>query len=172
MATTTANGKTRLKSSVGLKPEVRQKMVKLLSQTLADTFDLMSFAKQAHWNVKGQHFYGLHLLFDQIAEGMEKYVDSVAERITALGGYPRGTVRMTANATSLPEYPDKILRGMEHVEALSERFAQFSESLYKGIESSDEAGDPSTSDLLVEISRDVDQWLWFLEAHLQSPDAE
>ena len=44
--------------------EVRTEMVSLLNQQLADTFDLYSQVKQAHWNVKGPQFIALHELFD------------------------------------------------------------------------------------------------------------
>ena len=55
------------KTSIDLDAETREQMIALLNQQLADTFDLYSQTKQAHWNVKGIHFYPLHLLFDQLA---------------------------------------------------------------------------------------------------------
>jgi starvation-inducible DNA-binding protein len=61
-------------------------------------FDLYSQTKQAHWNVKGEEFYQLHELFDEIAEELVKFMDMVAERATALGGEALGTVRMAAAA--------------------------------------------------------------------------
>ena len=51
-----------------------------LNQKLADIIDLQTQLKQAHWNVKGPHFIGLHELFDKIAEDLESYVDMIAER--------------------------------------------------------------------------------------------
>ena len=44
--------------------------------------------KQAHWNVKGPSFIGLHKLFDDVNEDVESYVDLIAERIVQLGGSP------------------------------------------------------------------------------------
>ena len=74
----------------------RETMITLLNQQLADTFDLYSQTKQAHWNVKGLAFYQLHLLFDEVAGSIFEYVDMIAERVTALGGYATGTARMAA----------------------------------------------------------------------------
>src|SRR5437879_13037778 len=68
----------------------------LMNQRLADAVDLQLQMKQAHWNVKGPHFIGLHELFDQIDEAVESYVDLIAERIVQLGGIAEGTVRMAA----------------------------------------------------------------------------
>src|SRR3954463_4394869 len=84
--------------------EVRGPMVALLNQQLADTFDLYSQTKQAHWNVKGAQFYPLHELFDRLAGELEGYVDLIAERATALGGLAQGTVRLAAANSRLGEY--------------------------------------------------------------------
>src|SRR5262245_39496493 len=111
-----------------LAPAVREKAVELLNQHLADTADLYSQTKQAHWNVKGIHFYQLHLLFDSLAEAVEGYVDLIAERTTALGGIALGTVRMTAEYSRLPEYPRDILDGRRHLEALRGRYAALAKS--------------------------------------------
>lgn len=70
----------------------------VLNQQLADASDLLSQVKQAHWNVKGPAFWQLHRLFDEVAEQADGWIDELAERITALGGYARGTVRMAAAA--------------------------------------------------------------------------
>jgi starvation-inducible DNA-binding protein len=155
------------KTSHDLKPTVREKMVALLNQQLGDTFDLQSQTKQAHWNVKGPQFWQLHELFDKLAEGLEDDVDLIAERVTALGGEAMGTVRMAAEASTLPEYPTGKLGSMEHVRALVERFASYAASTRAAIDSADEAGDADTADLFTEVSRQIDQYLWFLEAHLQ-----
>ena len=68
----------------------------LMNQRLADAVDLQLQMKQAHWNVKGPHFIGLHELFDQIDEAVEAYVDLIAERVVQLGGIAEGTVRVAA----------------------------------------------------------------------------
>ena len=71
----------------------RRELNMLLNQRLADAVDLQLQMKQAHWNVKGPHFIGLHELFDKIDEAVESYVDLIAERIVQLGGIAEGTVR-------------------------------------------------------------------------------
>ena len=155
-----------------LPEKVRLEMCKVLNQTVADTFDLYSQTKQAHWNVKGVHFYQLHLLFDEIASELIDYVDLFAERVTSLGGTAFGTVRMSAESTTLPEYPVGNLGGMDHVVALADRLSQFGEALRQNIDVCNEASDLDSADIYTEVSRDIDKRLWFLEAHLQAPTAE
>ncbi len=67
-------------------PNRRTELNALLNQRLADAVDLQMQMKQAHWNVKGPHFIGLHELFDKIYARVEDYVDLIAERIVQLGG--------------------------------------------------------------------------------------
>jgi starvation-inducible DNA-binding protein len=145
-------------------------MIGLLNQELADTADLYSQTKQAHWNVKGIHFYQLHLLFDQLAEKRQGEADELAERATALGGYALGTVRMAAASSGLPEIPTGIDAGVDYVRALVERYGIHANNMRAAIDEADEAGDKDTADLCTEISRELDKDLWFLQAHLQAED--
>ena len=151
-----------------LPSQVREQMTKLLNQQLADTFDLYSQAKQAHWNVKGADFYQLHELFDELADEARGHVDLIAERATALGGTATGTVRMAASASRLEEFPLDISKGLSSVEALAGAYAALARTTRKAIETADDAGDADTADLFTEVSRELDKSLWFLEAHLQS----
>ena len=151
-----------------LPAETRASAVRLLNQRLADSIDLQSQSKQAHWNVKGPHFIGLHKLFDEIYEATEEYVDLIAERIVQLGGIAEGTIRVASGRSSLQEYPLVISSGDEHVAALSDVLAQFSAKATEAIEKLEEMEDPDSADILTEVSRDVVKWLWFVEAHQQT----
>jgi starvation-inducible DNA-binding protein len=165
MSTATRSART-FKTSVELDPKVRRGSVEILNQHLADAFDLGSQVKQAHWNVKGSDFWQLHKLFDEVAEHVDDWVDLLAERVTALGGYATGTVRMAASASSLPEFPTDITDSMDYVRAVADRMAAFTNSARSAIDATDEAGDANTADLFTEISRCADADLYFLEAHL------
>ena len=165
----TRGGTTRSFSTrVDIAAEARRRTVKVLNQHLADAFDLMSQVKQAHWNVKGSDFWQLHKLFDEVAERAAQWVDELAERVTALGGYATGTVRMAATASTLPELPTDITAGMDYVKAVAERLAAFTNSARQAIDETDKLGDADTADLFTEISRCADKYLYFLEAHLQA----
>ena len=148
-------------------PEDRAKSISLLNQQLADTFDLMSQTKFAHWNVKGPNFYQLHKLFDELAEKLEEHVDEIAERVTALGGVATGTVRQAAAASHTPEFPANTPKGMDVVAALADRYATVGKATRQAIDQADEWNDKDTADLFTQVSRDLDQSLYFLEAHLQ-----
>lgn len=155
------------RTSIDLPADRRKKLVALLNQHLADTFDLYGQAKQAHWNVKGPQFHQLHGLFDDLADELRGYVDLIAERATALGGTALGTVRMAAAASRLAEYLPAAPGGREHVETLARGFAALAATTRTAIRAAEGLGDADTADLLTEVSRGLDKGLWFLEAHLQ-----
>ena len=151
-----------------LNKETREKMIGLLNERLADSIDLKSQAKQAHWNVKGMSFIALHELFDQVATEVETFTDTIAERATILGGTAEGTVRVAAEKSTLSQYPMEITDGRDHVDALSTALAEFGKKVRANIDEADDAGDMNTADLFTEVSRGIDKLLWFVEAHIQS----
>ena len=164
---TTKSTAASFPTRIDLPEKDRQTLIALLNQRLADTSDLYSQIKQAHWNVKGLNFFQLHELFDNLAEGVFPFIDMIAERATALGGLALGTARMAAANSSLPEYPPAAIDGPAHLKALIERYAAYSASIRRAIDQADEHHDKSTADLFTEISRTADKQLWFLESHVQ-----
>jgi starvation-inducible DNA-binding protein len=147
--------------------EARAQIADLLNRRLADCIDLQTQCKQAHWNVKGPSFIGLHKLFDDINTDVEEYVDLLAERVVQLGGVAEGTARCAAERSTLREYPLDISSGLDHVDALSTTLASFGRVCREGIDQLNELGDADGADILTEISRGTDKWLWFVEAHQQ-----
>lgn len=156
-----------VKTRIDIDENTRQQMIKILNAQLADTFDMFSLIKQAHWNIKGPQFIALHKLFDELADGLLGYVDMLAERVTALGGVAMGTVGMAATASRLDSYPSDLLQDMATVQFLADQMAKIAASTRSAADQAEELGDMATNDLFIEIVRDLDKWLWFLEAHLQ-----
>src|SRR5215472_14306131 len=151
-----------------LPKNTRRQVIGLLNQRLADAIDLQAQLKQAHWNVKGPRFIGLHELFDKIAEEVESYVDTIAERVVQLGGIAEGTVRVAASRSRLDEYPLDIADGAAHVEAVARALSTFGREARMTIDETDRLDDADTADLFTEVSRGIDKWLWFVEAHTQA----
>ena len=155
---------TKYKSSIII--ENKDEIVSILNQQLADTFDLYNQLKQAHWNVKGLEFYALHQLFDNQAQEVLGYVDMIAERVTALGGVAKGTVRMATKTSRLPNSPETFDNGEFTIKKLVERYKIICESTRIAVDSTETLGDKATADLFTEAVRGLDKGLWFLESHL------
>ena len=143
--------------------------IETLQSRLSDGIDLALDIKQAHWNLKGPSFIGVHLMLDGFRDEVDGYNDKMAERIMQLGGSASGTVEAVAAKTSLAAYPLDTYAIADHLAALIDRYAVYGNAVRADIVGTDEAGDADTSDLLTEVSRGLDKQLWFLEAHVQEP---
>jgi starvation-inducible DNA-binding protein len=146
--------------------EIRRYVIQLLNQTLACTVDLRSHVKQAGWNVRGQDFAPLQVLFATMASELDTYADLMAERIAVLGGGARGTAHTAAMLSRLAEYPDALVDGQAHVVALAERFAPYARAMRGDIALAADVEDADTAAVYTDISRGIDKQLWVLEAHL------
>jgi starvation-inducible DNA-binding protein len=153
-------------TSVGVPENNRQALVALLNARLADSTDLRSQVKWAHWNVKGLHFIQLHELFDSVAGHLEEQTDTLAERITALGGVANGTVREAAAKSGLKEADLTATDGPSMLKFLVHNVAHHANALREAVQESTDLGDAITADLFTQLTRELDKDLWFLEAHL------
>lgn len=150
-----------------LNDNTRNEMIELLNTRLADTIDLVNAVKQAHWNLKGPGFIGVHELLDAVADRLRESADLMAERAVILGGIAKGTLQAAAAGTSLSPYPEEIVAIEEHVEALVERFLDLGGKVRAAIDAAGEAGDEDTADLFTEVSRAIDKDAWFIGANLK-----
>jgi starvation-inducible DNA-binding protein len=153
----------------GVPSNAKTVVLGLLNARLADGIDLALAIKQAHWNLKGPQFIGIHEMLDGFRDEFDEWNDMTAERAAQLGGTAFGTTQTTAAASQLPPYPTDVYAVADHLAALIDRFAIYADAVRAAIDESDDAGDTGTSDLFTEISRGVDKQLWFLEAHVQEP---
>ena len=155
------------KTKIDLPEKTRRNVITVLNERLADAIDLQSQVKQAHWNVKGPHFIALHELFDKISAAILENIDDIAERVTSLGGTAEGTVAVASKRSKLKNYPLSITAGRDHLVYLSTQLSVFGKLIRAAIDDTDQLGDADTADLFTGISRQLDKYLWFLEAHLQ-----
>lgn len=153
-------------SKIALSSNTKSEIAGILNARLADGIDLALMTKQAHWNLKGPGFIGVHLMLDGFRDQLDTHVDTIAERIAQLGGIAFGTTQTTAASTTLSPYPTEIVSVQDHLNALIERYAATANAVREAIDASDEAGDADTADILTAYSRMLDKSLWFLQSNL------
>ncbi|MGT2482332.1 DNA starvation/stationary phase protection protein Dps (plasmid) [Methylobacterium oryzae CBMB20] len=169
---TTSNTPRRYETRNNTPSNAKTVSIKALNARLADGIDLALAIKQAHWNLKGPSFIGIHLMLDGFRDELSDLNDKAAERAVQLGATALGSTQAVAENTKLPPYPTGIYAIADHIAALIDSYTAYANAVRKNIDETDEAGDPGTADLFTEVSRAVDKHLWFLEAHVQEPTGE
>jgi starvation-inducible DNA-binding protein len=164
---TAATTQRTFKSSVGVPEENRQALIALINARLADSVDLYSQIKWAHWNVKGSDFIQLHELFDSVAGHVLEQADTIAERAVTLGGVANGTVREAAAKSGLKEADLSASDGQSQLKWLVHNVAHHANALREAVQQAGDLGDDITVDMFTSLTRELDKDLWFLEAHLQ-----
>jgi starvation-inducible DNA-binding protein len=152
---------------IGLEESVCEGSVEALNQTLADSITIRDLYKKHHWQVAGQTFYQLHLLFDKHYAEQAELVDLIAERIQLLGGISIAMAADVAEETRIPRPP----RGREEVPVQISRLLEAHELILRQAREAaaraDDAGDAGTNDLLVsDVIRTNEMQVWFLAEHL------
>jgi starvation-inducible DNA-binding protein len=168
----TTQGRHPHRTRNALASNAKTTSISLLNARLADGIDLALATKQAHWNLKGPQFIGIHLMLDGFRKEQDEWNDEMAERAVQLGGTAIGTTQAVSAATKLPPYPTDTYAIADHLAALIDRYADYGNALRGAIDEADDAGDADTADLFTEVSRGIDKQLWFLEAHVQEPTGQ
>jgi starvation-inducible DNA-binding protein len=160
-------GTVRENLPIALDEDVRLKSVENLNQVLVDTMTLRDLYKKHHWQLSGPTFYQLHLLFDKHYEEQSELVDTIAERIQALGGIAYAMAADVAENTKIPrppkdreEAPVQISRLLEAHQIILEESREFAKI-------ADDADDQGTNDLLVsDVIRTNEAQVWFVSEHV------
>lgn len=152
---------------IALSHNARTRSSQMLNQVLVDTMALYSLYKKFHWEMRGPTFYQLHLLLDKHAEEQLSLIDSLAERIQALGGVAIADPWQVAELSAIERPPS----GVEEVPVMLSRLLSAHETILtwtrNGIDETAQNGDSGSNDLLVSsVLRTNEQQVWFLVEHL------
>jgi starvation-inducible DNA-binding protein len=167
LTTTQQFGTVRKQVAIGLAENVRQQSAERLNQVLVDTMTLRDLYKKHHWQVSGPDFYQLHLLFDKHFTEQSELVDTIAERIQALGGITLAMAADVAETTKIPRPPKDREEPRVQMERLLAAHRIILEEARGFAKQAGEAGDDGTNDLLVsDVVRTNELQAWFVNEHI------
>lgn len=144
---------------------IKNDLIQHLSIVLADTYTLYLKTQNYHWHVKGKEFYSLHLLFEKQYEDLAEAIDTIAERIRALGHQAPATFKEFLELTHLKEGRQNI-SSTEMLKELAEDQLTIAKSLKEAIKIGDATGDDATVDMLIERADHHDKNRWMLESSI------
>ncbi|MGY0021072.1 Dps family protein [Streptomyces sp. cg35] len=151
----------------GVSVEDAHLIIGLLQQRLHALNDLHLTLKHVHWNVVGPHFIAVHEMLDPQVNRVRDMADDVAERLAALGGVAQGTPGALVRERTWEDYSVGRADAIAHLGALDLVYTGVIESLRDAVKQVG-AIDPATEDLLIGQLRDLEQFQWFVRAHLET----
>jgi starvation-inducible DNA-binding protein len=146
-------------------------VIRILQDRLNALNDLALTLKHIHWNVVGAQFIAVHRMLDPQVDAVRLMVDETAERIATLGGSPDGTPGSLVRARTWDDYDLGRADAIDHMRALDSRYSDVVASHRKAIAITDEP-DPVTQDLLIGQAGALEQFHWFVRAHLENAQGE
>jgi starvation-inducible DNA-binding protein len=167
MAGTTTNPRSLDYTAPGLTKKDAALVVELLQDRLNALNDLALTLKHVHWNVVGPHFIAVHTMLDPQVDGVRLMVDAAAERIATLGASPVGTPGALVKQRRWDDYQLGRADALAHLEALDHVYTGVIIDHREAIEKT-ESADPVTEDLLVTQTGELEQYHWFVRAHLEN----
>jgi starvation-inducible DNA-binding protein len=138
-----------------------------LQQRLNAYNDLHLTLKHVHWNVVGPNFISVHQMIDPQVELVRSFADAVAERIATLGSSPQGTPGALVAQRDWDEYSIGRAGAIEHLGALDLVYQGVISSM-RNVAAEVEETDPVTNDLLIGQLGELEQFHWFIRAHLEN----
>jgi starvation-inducible DNA-binding protein len=153
----------------GMKSDTADEIVALLQDRLNSLNDLALTLKHVHWNVVGPNFIAVHTMLDPQVDAVRLMVDETAERIATLGGSPVGTPGALVAQRSWDDYSIGRAGTLEHLGALDVVYTGVIEAHRGAIEATEEL-DPVTQDMLIGEADQLEQFHWFIRAHLETPE--
>jgi starvation-inducible DNA-binding protein len=147
------------------------KVIDLLQDRLNALNDLALTLKHVHWNVVGENFIAVHTMLDPQVDAVREMVDDVAERIATLGGSPVGTPGALVNERTWDDYDVGRADAIAHLGALDLVYDGVIAAHRNGIDATEDT-DLVTQDMLIEQAGQLEQFQWFIRAHLEDASGE
>jgi starvation-inducible DNA-binding protein len=150
---------------LGIKKEEISHIVQSLSTILASTYVLYMKTQGFHWNVVGPNFYSLHKLSEEHYQEMAEAIDTLAERIRALGHIAPASYSWYEKLSIIKDVPE-VKDGKSQLQDLVADHEAMSSLLKDGFDLAEKARDHGTADLFVGRMRAHEKAAWMLRAVL------
>ena len=155
----------------GVNNESAADTIAILDKRMVALIDLHLTLKHIHWNVVGPNFSGVHEMLDPQVSAVKEMTDTIAERIATMGGVPVGTPQSIVDRREWKDY--SLGKGLvsDHLTALDKVYNGVNKDHRKALEQLAEL-DPVSEDMITGQLAELEQFQWFVRAHIESSTGE
>jgi starvation-inducible DNA-binding protein len=152
--------------NMGISDDHRFQIAEGLSRVLADSYLLYLKTHNFHWNVTGPSFHSLHNMFEEQYTELATAIDTIAERIRALGYYAPGSFAEYKKLSTIDEAV-----GVRDAKAMVSQLVEANEKIIATVRKTmpvlGEASDEATLDLMTQRLHQHSKVAWMLRSTLE-----
>ena len=152
-------------SIIGLKEADCKKIAEKLNVLLANYSVFYQNTRGAHWNIKGNDFFTLHLKFEELYDGLVLKIDEIAERILTLGYHPHHNFSDYQKLSTIQESKE-VSDGNKCILNILESFKIIIDIQRDLLDITDKAKDEGTNAQMSGYITEQEKLVWMYNAYL------
>lgn len=152
-------------NAIGLDSKKAAQLADRLQVLLANYSIFYQNVRGAHWNVKGEKFFELHLKFEELYNNLQLKIDEIAERILTLGYAPSHKYSDYKKVSKIEEV-SQVTDGLKSVTAILDAFKILISLQRELLNLSGDANDEGTNALMSDYIREQEKLVWMYSAFL------
>lgn len=150
---------------IGLKETDCKKIAEKLNVLLANYSLFYQNTRGAHWNIKGNDFFTLHLKFEELYDGLVLKIDEIAERILTLGYHPHHNFSDYQKLSTIQESKE-VSDGNKCILNILESFKIIIDIQRDLLDITDKAKDEGTNAQMSGYITEQEKLVWMYNAYL------
>jgi starvation-inducible DNA-binding protein len=150
---------------IGLQETDCKKIAEKLNVLLANYSIFYQNTRGAHWNIKGNDFFTLHLKFEELYDGLVLKIDEIAERILTLGYHPHHNFSDYQKLSTIQESKE-VSDGNKCILNILESFKIIIDIQRNLLDITDKAKDEGTNAQMSGYITEQEKLVWMYNAYL------
>ena len=150
---------------IGLKESDCKMIAEKLNILLANYSIFYQNTRGAHWNIKGNDFFTLHLKFEELYDGLVLKIDEIAERILTLGYHLHHNFSDYQKLSTIQESKE-VTDGNKCILNILESFKTIIDIQRDLLEITDKAKDEGTNAQMSGYITEQEKLVWMYNAYL------
>ena len=143
-----------------------EKIADILNDDLADEYVLLTKTRNYHWNVEDPRFNDLHKFFEEQYELISASIDEIAERVRAVGGKTRATLKEFINSSQIGEDVGSYPEADTMLGNLLTDHETIIKTLRKNVKECQDLNDEATANFLTGKMEEHEKMAWMLRSFI------